>query len=121
MTIEDRLSRAEGRKARRHSATAKLTREEHHRIASAAKAEGKALSEWCREALLATVRGESVRPTFPEVVAIRQLLNYALESIACGDTVPRETFQKQLQTIRATKHKASAEMIQQYVGRESIR
>ena len=61
-TIEDRLSRAEGRKARRHSATAKLTREEHNRIAGAAKTEGKALSEWCRETLLRAVQGEAVTP-----------------------------------------------------------
>ena len=114
MTIEDRLSRAEGRKARRHSATAKLTREEHDRIAGAAKAERKALSEWCREALLAAVRGEAVTPTFTEVVAIRQLLNSTLEAIACGEKVTHEKFQTDVQTIRRTKHKAAAEVMQQY-------
>lgn len=119
--MADRLSRAQGRKARRHSATAKLTRDEHYQLENAAKLEGKALSEWCRDALLAAARGEVVTPTFTEVVAIRQLLNSALESIACGEVVPRDKFQTQLQTIRTTKHKAAAEVMQQYVATESAR
>ena len=119
--VSDRLSRARGRKARRHSATAKLTRDEHLQLEKAAKSEGKALSEWCREALLAAARGEVVTPTFTEVVAIRQLLNSALESIACGEEVTREKFQTQLQAIRTTKHKAAAEVMQQYAVTESTR
>ena len=121
MTITDRLSRAQGRKARRHSATAKLTRDEHALVERVARAEGKALSEWCREAILATARGEVVTPTFTEVVAIRQLLNSALESIACGEAVTREKFHRQLQTIRSTKHKAAAEVMQQYAATEQKR
>ena len=119
--VSDRLSRAQGRKARRHSATAKLTRDEHLQLEKAAKSEGKALSEWCREALLAAARGEVVTPTFTEVVAIRQLLNSALESIVCGEQVTREKFQTQLQAIRSTKHKAAAEVMQQYAVTEAIR
>jgi hypothetical protein len=117
--MEDRLRRAPGRHARRISATAKVTRAEHTELEAASLKSGKALGEWSRETLLAAARGEVVTPTFTEVIAIRQLLNYALEFIACGDKVPRETFQKQLQTIRATKHKASAEMMQQYAAREN--
>jgi uncharacterized protein (DUF1778 family) len=120
-SITDRLSRAQGRKARRHSATAKVTRDEHAQLEYAAKLEGKALSEWCREALLAAARREVVTPTFTEVVAIRQLLNTALESIACGEAVTRERFQSQLQTIRSTKHRAAAEVMQQYATLESSR
>ena len=81
----------------------------------------RALSEWCREALLAAARGEVVTPTFTEVVAIRQLLNSALESIACGEEVTREKFQTQLQAIRTTKHKAAAEVMQQYAVTENTR
>jgi hypothetical protein len=119
--IADRLSRARGRKARRHSATAKLTRDEHLQLERAAKLEGKALSEWCRETLLAAVRGEVVTATFTEIVATRQLLNFALEAIACGDRPTREAFQTQLQAIRSTKHKAAAEVMQQYAATESVR
>ena len=119
MSIQDRLSRARGRKARRHSATAKLTRDEHDQIEKAAKSEGKALSEWCRDALLAAVRGDSVTPLFTEIVAIRQLLNSTLRSVACGDTMTPEAFQKELQTIRSSKHKAASELMQQYIEPES--
>ena len=86
-----------------------------------AKSERKALSEWCRDALLAAARSEVVTPAFTEVVAIRQLLNFALESIACGETVAREKFQSQLQAIRGTKHKAAAEVMQQYAITETVR
>lgn len=119
--VADRLSRASGRKARRHSATAKLTRDEHLQLEEAAKSEGKALSEWCRDALLAAVRGEVVTPTFTEVVAIRQLLNFALETIACREDVTHANFQSEVQTIRSTKHKAAAEVMQQYAVLEKSR
>ena len=63
----------------------------------------------------------SVTSIFTEVVAIRQLLNTALESIACGEAVTHENFQSQVQTIRSTKHKAAAEVMQQYAVMESAR
>lgn len=110
----DRISRAQGRKARRYGATAKLTFDEHQQVERAAKSEGKALSEWCRESLLSAARGEVVTPLFTEIVAIRQLLNSTLRSLSCGDTMTPEAFQKELQTIRSSKHKAAAEVMQQY-------
>ena len=119
--MEDRLRRAPGRHARRISATAKVTRAEHAELEAASSKAGKALGEWSRETLLAAARGEVVTPTFTEVVAIRQLLNSALESIACGEAVTREKFQTQLQTIRSTKHKAAAEVMQQYAPSERTR
>lgn len=119
--MADRLRRAPGRHARRISATAKVTRSEHAELEAASLKSGKALGEWSRETLLAAARGEAVTSTFTEVVAIRQLLNYALESIACGDTVTHEKFQAKVQTIRATKHQAAAEVMQQYAAAENTR
>lgn len=116
--MEDRLRRAPGRHARRISATAKVTRAEHSELEAAALKAGKALGEWSRETLLAAARGESVTPIFTEVIAIRQLLNSALETLACGEAVTREKFQTQLQSIRSTKHKAAAEVMQQYATTE---
>ncbi len=117
----DRLSRAQGRKARRYSATAKMTREELDEVEATAKKDGRALGEWAREVLLREARRLSVNPTFTEVVAIRQLLNSALESIACGDAMTHEKFQTDVQAIRATKHKAAEEVMQQYATKESTR
>ena len=119
--MADRLSRAQGRKARRHSATAKLTRDEHQQLERAAKADGKALSEWCRDALLATVRGDAVTPTFTEIVAIRQLLNATLRHVACGAVMTPEAFQTELHGIRSSKHRAAAEVMQQYAAMETGR
>jgi hypothetical protein len=118
ISIADRQSRAQGRKARRHSATAKLTRDEHQLLERAAMADAKALSEWCRDALLATARGESVTPLFTEIVAIRQLLNSTLRNVACGAVMTPEAFQAELQGIRSSKHKAAAEVMQQYAATE---
>ena len=121
LDLETRIRRSKGRTGRTISATARVTRDEQNEMEAAAKRKGQSLSEWCRDALLAEARGEVVTPTFTEVVAIRQLLNSALESIACGENVTREKFQTQLQTIRGTKHKAAAEVMQQYAPTETSR
>lgn len=117
--FESSLRRARGRTSRNYIASARVTKGEQVELENAARSQGKALSEWCREALLAAARGEVVTPTFTEVVAIRQLLNSALETIACGEAVTREAFQTQLQTIRSTKHRAAAEVMQQYAAMEA--
>lgn len=110
------LHRARGRAARNFVASARVTKAELNELESAARAEGKALSEWCRETLLASARRENVTPLFTEIIAIRQLLNATLRSLACGDTMTPEAFQKELQTIRSSKQKAAAEVMQQYAG-----
>ena len=119
--LSDRIRRASGRHARRISATAKVTRDEHAELEAAASKCGKALGEWSRETLLAAARGEAITPSFTEIVAIRQLLNSALRHVACGDVMTPEAFQKELQGIRTTKHKAAAEVMQQYAATEAGR
>jgi hypothetical protein len=119
--LSDRIRRASGRHARRISATAKVTRDEHVELEAAASKCGKALGEWSRETLLAAARGEAITPSFTEIVAIRQLLNSALRHVACGDVMTPEAFQKELQGIRTTKHKAAAEVMQQYAATEASR
>ena len=121
INFEDSLRRARGRTARNYVASARVTKSEQNELESAAREQGKALSEWCRERLLAAARGEVVTPTFTEIVAIRQLLNSILRSVACGDTMTPEAFQKELQVIRGSKHKAAAEVMQQYADAERVR
>ena len=121
LNLETSIRRSKGRTGRTISATARVTRDEQNEMEAAAKEKGQSVSGWCGETLLAAGRGESVTPTVTEVVAIRQLLNSALESIACGESVPREKFQSQLQAIRSTKHKAAAEVMQQYAATEAGR
>ena len=112
--FEHNLRRARGRDSRNYIASARVTKGEQQELEEAARLEGKALSEWCRETLLGVARRETVTPIFTEVVALRQLLNYALEQIASGKAIPTETFREEVQTIRKTKHKAAAEVMQQY-------
>lgn len=121
INFEDSLRRARGRTARNYIASARVTKAEQDELEAAARAQGKALSEWCREALLAAARGEVVTPTFTEIVAIRQLLNSTLRAVACGETMTPEAFQKELQIVRSSKQKAAAEVMQQYAATESSR
>ena len=119
LDFETRIRRSKGRAGRTVSATARVTRDEQNEMEAAAKQKGQSLSEWCREVLLAAARGETITPTFTEIVAIRQLLNSILRNVACGEVMTAEAFQKELQGIRSTKHKAAAEVMQQYAATEA--
>jgi hypothetical protein len=121
MNLEDSLRRARGRTARNYTASARVTKAEQNELEAAARTQGKALSEWSREALLAAARGEAITPSFTEIVAIRQLLNSALRHVACGSVMTPEAFQAELQGIRSSKHKAALEVMQQYAPTESSR
>ncbi len=117
--VESNLRRARGRSARNYIASARVTKAEQDELEEAARSEGKALSEWCREVLLAAARGETVTPLFTEIVAIRQLLNSTLRNVACGAVMTPEAFQAELQSIRSSKHKAAGEVMQQYAATEA--
>ncbi len=118
INFEDNLRRARGRTSRNFIASARVTKAEQTELEEAARSEGKALSEWCRDVLLAAARGETVTPTFTEIVAIRQLLNSALRHVACGAVMTPEAFQNELQGIRTSKHRAALEVMQQYAMTE---
>ncbi len=109
-----RFRRSRGRGGRTFSATAKVTREEHDELEAAAKAEGKALGEWSRDALLASARATVASPVFTEVIAMRRFLNSVLRRVACGETMTPEAFHAEMQEIRITKHTAAEEVMQQY-------
>jgi hypothetical protein len=117
--IEERHRRSNGRSSRHSVVSVRLTSSEQAELERMAKADRKALSEWCRDALLAAARGETVTPLFTEIVAIRQLLNSTLRNVACGAVMTPEAFQTELQGIRSSKHKAAAEVMQQYVATEA--
>lgn len=121
ISFEDNLRRARGRTSRNYIASARVTKAEQEELEEAARSQGKALSEWCRDALLAAARGEIITPTFTEIVAIRQLLNSALRHVACGAVMTPEAFQNELQGIRTSKHKAAVEVMQQYAKTETKR
>ena len=121
INLEDSLRRARGRTSRNYIASARVTRGEQDELEAKARSEGKALSEWCREVLLAAARGEGISPIFTEVVAIRQLLNATMRKVACGQRMSEEDFQAELKMIRSSKHKAAADVMQQYAVQEQRR
>ena len=118
IAFNDNLRRARGRTSRNYIASARVTKTEQNELETAARVQGKALSEWCREILLAAARNETITPAFTEIIAIRQLLNAVLRHIACGGVMTPEQFQAEVQGIRASKHKAAADVMQQYAATE---
>ena len=119
--FDERLRRSSGRSSRHSVVSVRLTKSEQAELERMAKTDRKALSEWCRDVLLAAARGETVTPTFTEIVAIRQLLNSALGHVTCGEVMTPTAFQDELQGIRTSKHKAAAEVMQQYAMKEEKR
>lgn len=114
------LRRSSGRQPRKISATAKMTRAEHNELETAARTDGKALGEWCRDVLLRKARKEECDPSFTELVAMRLLLNTVLKRIACGEAMTAESFNHEIQRIRNDKQKVANEVLQTYREQEGV-
>jgi hypothetical protein len=114
--FEARLSRSKGRHARDQVAQARVTKDECAELVTAAKREGRALSEWAREVLLREARRSQRDPVFTEIVATRMLLNLVLKHIACGELMSAEMFTEVLTKVRTTKHKQALDMMEQYAA-----
>jgi hypothetical protein len=109
-----RLRRSQGRSGRKCVASAKLTEGERGELDAAARADGKALSEWAREVMLREARSRRTDALFTEIVATRMLLNLVLKSVACGEVMTPESFSAVLTKVRTTKHKQAFDMMEQY-------
>ena len=113
--IAERLRRTRGRPGRRTVASTKVTRQEQDELETAAKREGKVLSEWAREVLLEAARGTRTDPAvFTELVALRMLVMMTLRPIALGDKVSPEAYEQILAEVRNGKQDAAREMLSQY-------
>ncbi len=117
-SFEGRLSRSKGRTGRDRVVSSRATADEHQELEAAAKAEGKALSEWSREVLLREARSPRLNALFTEVVATRMLLNLLLKPIACGKQITEEEFSGVLTNVRTSKRKAAGDVLQQYTAPE---
>lgn len=115
LEIHDRIRRSHGRLARTAIASAKVTRTERQELESAAKREGKALSEWGREVLLNRARkGPSESAAFTELIALRMLLNAVLRSIVIGRTMTEGEYNMLLAELRKSKHATAQDVLAQY-------
>lgn len=113
-SFEGRLSRSKGRTGRDRVVSSRATADEHQELEAAAKAEGKALSEWSREVLLREARTPRADALFTEIVATRMLLNLLLKPLVCGTTISAEEFSAVLTNVRTTKHQAATDVMHQY-------
>ena len=116
--IGERIASSRGRSQRTQTVGGRFTANEEKEIRDAAKAEGKLVSEWTRDALLREARtGASERAVLTELVALRMLLNNVLRPIALGQQVTAETYSKILTEVRTGKHAATHEVLTQYAAK----
>jgi uncharacterized protein (DUF1778 family) len=117
INFEDRLARSKGRSSRNRVANARVTEGEQKELEAAAKAVGKALSEWARETLLREARRSKNDALFTEIVAIRMLLVNLLKPLLLGK-VSSEQITEIMTAVKAEKQKVAQEVMQQYTAKE---
>ena len=114
-TLESRLARSAGRSGRDRMANARVTQAEQRELHSAARSQGKSLSEWAREVLLREARRSPDDPLFIELIATRMILLNLLKPLAMGQQVTTEDFARISTTVRNDKRKVAQEIQQQYM------
>jgi len=104
-----------GRESRNQTLTTKVTATEYRAVEDAASAEAKTTGEWLRDLALDAVaaRTEAGAETvmLPEIVGVRLLLVNALRSVAIGQTMTPEAFDKLLDQIGTAKHELAGKLL----------
>ena len=109
-----------GRESRNQSLNTKLTRTELAAVEAASQADGRALGEWVREAILKAARASSTGVgtdhLMTEIVALQLFLTDVLSPVACGDRMSAQQYQELMRNVKTNKHRAAREVIAQYVA-----
>jgi hypothetical protein len=104
-----------GRESRNQTLTTKVTAAEYRAVEDAAGAEAKTTGEWLRDlaldAVAARTEGGSEKIILPEIVGVRLLLVNALRSVAIGQTMTPEAFDKLLDQIGTAKHELAGKLL----------
>jgi hypothetical protein len=104
-----------GRESRNQTLTTKVTATEYRAVEDAAGAEAKTTGEWLRdlalEAVAAQAGGGTEKVMLPEIVGVRLLLVNALRSVAIGQTMTPEAFDKLLDQIGTAKHELAGKIL----------
>lgn len=104
-----------GRESRNQTLTTKVTATEYRAVEDAASAEAKTTGEWLRDlaldAVAARTEGGSEKIMLPEIVGVRLLLVNALRSVATGQTMTPEAFDKLLDQIGMAKHELAGKLL----------
>jgi len=120
MTILDaqmttKRGKIRGRESRNQTLTTKVTATEYRAVEDAAGAEAKTTGEWLRdlalEAVAAKAAGGTEAVMLPEIVGVRLLLVNALRSVAIGQTMTPEAFDKLLDQIGTAKHELAGKLL----------
>lgn len=104
-----------GRESRNQTLTTKVTATEYRAVEDAAGAEAKTTGEWLRdlalEAVAARTEPGAETVVLPEIVGVRLLLVNALRSVAIGQTMTPEAFDKLLDQIGTAKHELAGKIL----------
>lgn len=110
-----RRGKIRGRESRNQTLTTKVTATEYRAVEDAAGAEAKTTGEWLRdlalEAVAAQAEGGTETVVLPEIVGVRLLLVNALRSVAIGQTMTPEAFDKLLDQIGTAKHELAGKLL----------
>jgi hypothetical protein len=109
-----------GRTRRAVTLSTKVTSRELELISAASEADGRALSEWVREAILKAANssstGISADHLMTEIVALQLFLTDVLSPVACGERMSAQQYQELMRKVKTNKQRAAREVIGQYVG-----
>ena len=109
-----------GRTRRAVTLSTKITARELELISAACEADGRALGEWVREAILKAAHSSSTcvgaDHLMTEIVALQLFLTDVLSPLACGERMNAEQYEKLMRNVKNNKHRAAREVIAQYVA-----
>ena len=107
-----------GREFRTVTASTKVTDQELAQLEKAAEARGVRLGEWIRDVLF---REAKLSPTAPdadphmvEIIGLQMFLTRVLSAVAAGERMSREQCQELMRNVKANKHRAARDAIEQY-------
>jgi hypothetical protein len=104
-----------GRESRNQTLTTKVTATEYRAVEDAAGANAKTTGEWLRdlalEAVAARTEGGAETVVLPEIVGVRLLLVNVLRSLATGQELTLEAFDKLLDQIGTAKHELAGKLL----------
>jgi hypothetical protein len=113
--MSTKRGRIRGRESRNQTLTTKVTATEYRAVEDAAGAEAKTTGEWLRDLALNAVATQTAGGTetvmLPEIVGVRLLLVNALRSLAIGQTMTPEAFDKLPDQIGTAKHELAGKIL----------
>ena len=110
-----RRGKIRGRESRNQTLTTKVTATEYRAVEGAAGGEAKTTGEWLRDlaldAVAAQTQGGTETVVLPEIVGVRLLLVNVLRSVATGQKLTPEAFDKLLDQIGTAKHELAEKLL----------